>query len=148
IYILSLFGSHNDREAVRRSGWKRDINHQHRAIGQLERELADQSKESAQVFSRYARLIALRREQPAFHPSASQRILTVHPQVFAIQRGPREGQTVLALHNVSGDVQACDWTRIGVAGRYSWVDVISGRHFTAEQRLALDPYEVVWLQPD
>ena len=145
IYIHSLFGSHNDRAGYARSGWKRDLNHERLALADLEARLADPSSEAARVFARYVGLLAARRAEPAFHPQAPQEVLSVGAAIFGLRRGPREGRTILALHNLSGTAQTVDLTVLGGASAY--VDILSGRSVEARDALSLGPYEMLWLQP-
>jgi sucrose phosphorylase len=146
IYAHSLFGSHNDHRGFARSGWKRDLNHERLQLTDLERQLADPCTETAQVFARYAHLLEVRRVQPAFHPQAPQRSLTLGPAVFALQRGPREGQVVLALHNLSGSPQTVEVPDSdGPAG---WVDLLSGGEIAGGLPRELRPYEALWLRAE
>jgi sucrose phosphorylase len=141
VYIHSLFGSHNDRQSFVSSGWKRDLNHQHLSLRELEGRLAHPSTETARVFAGYARLLEVRRLQPAFHPNSPQRIVTTTPAVFGLERGPWEGQTILALYNLSGTVQT-----VAPAGATGAVDLIGGRRFAPGDSLKLAPYQVLWLE--
>ena len=145
IYIHSLFGSANDQAGFARSGWKRDLNHQRLKLAELESCLSDAATAEAQVFARYARLLEVRRRQPAFHPRSGQRILEAGPGIFALARGPREGQTLVTLHNVSDSPQvaAGDWP---AGGTGDWEDVISGERFRSGSELQLAPYQVLWLR--
>jgi sucrose phosphorylase len=145
IYIHSLFGSHNDEAAFARSGWKRDLNHQRLELAEVESKLSDPASESARVFARYARLLEVRCRQPAFHPRSGQRVLDAGPGIFALARGPREGQTLVTLHNVSHAwrLAAAEWP----GGPGQWEDVISGERFDPGSELRLAPYQVLWLQP-
>jgi sucrose phosphorylase len=146
IYVHSLFGSHNDHEGFARSGWKRDLNHERLELAGLERRLADPCTETAQVFARYARLLEVRRRQPAFHPQALQRVLGLGGAVFALQRGPREGQTLLALHNLSERPQVVEVP--DTDGPVGWVDLLSGGEVAGAGPLELAPYGVLWLSSD
>jgi glucosylglycerate phosphorylase len=141
VYIHSLFGSHNDRQGFARSGWRRDLNHERLTLAGLEARLADASTETAQLFAGYSRLLEVRRHQPAFHPNAPQRVIPAGPGVFGLERGPWEGQTILALHNLTGTVQTVPQT--SAAGS---VDLISGRRLPPGDSLKLGPYQVLWLQ--
>jgi len=145
IYIHSLFGSSNDHVGFARSGWKRDLNHQRLKLSEVESRLSDAASEEAQVFSRYARLLEVRWRQPAFHPRSGQRILKVGPGIFALARGPREGQALMTLHNVADSprVAAGEWP---IGGSGAWEDVISGERFDRGSALRLAPYQVLWLQ--
>jgi sucrose phosphorylase len=97
-------------------------------LAEVESALADPTTRQAQVFARYRRLLEVRRRQPAFHRRSSQRILEAGPGIFAVGRGPREGHSVLALHNLTNtrQVASADWAR-----PRSW---------------ELAPYEVLWLE--
>src|SRR5205823_6286375 len=111
IYIHSLFGSHNDQQAFARSGWKRDLNHGRLDLPRLEASLADSTSETAQVFARYASLLAARRAEPAFHPNAPQHVLSVGPSIFALCRGASASSRILALHNLSPLSQSIDLSK-------------------------------------
>jgi glucosylglycerate phosphorylase len=146
IYIHSLFGSPNDQAGYARSGWKRDLNHRRLKLTELESALSDHTTHEALVFARYSRLLEVRRRQPAFHARSGQRALEAGAGIFAIVRGPREGQVLVTLHNLTNApcVAAGEWP-VGRAG--DWVDVISGEPFRLGSALPLDPYQVLWLQP-
>lgn len=146
IYVHGLLGSHNDHEGFARSGWKRDLNHHRLDLPDLERQLADASTEVAQVFARYAQLLEVRAAQPALHPSAPQRVLPSQPAVFALRRGPWQGQSLVAVHNLTGMTQVIDPGSLGLAASESYADVISGRWLTPGAGLRLDAYGTVWLQ--
>jgi glucosylglycerate phosphorylase len=145
IYIHSLFGSPNDQAGFARSGWTRDLNHQRLKLAEVEAALADPATREAQVFSRYARLLDVRRLQPALHPRSGQQVLEGGPGIFALARGPREDQDLVTLHNVTDSARdaAGNWSAGAPEG---WEDVISGETFAAGSPLRLAPYQVLWLQ--
>ena len=145
IYIHSLFGSSNDQAGLARSGWKRDLNHQRLKLGEVEAALSDPATRQAQVFARYGRLLDVRRRQPAFQTHSAQRVLQAGANIFALARGPRQGQLVLTLHNVTDSPSAAsgDWE---LAYPGEWEDLISGEGFSDLSRLRLAPYQVLWLQ--
>ena len=145
IYIHSLFGSANDQAGFARSGWKRDLNHQRLRLASVETALSDAATREAQVFARYARLLEVRRRQPALHPRSGQRILNTAPGIFALARGPREGQVLVTLHNATDSPQVArgDWP---VGGPGEWEDVITGECFDGGTTMRLAPYQVLWLQ--
>jgi sucrose phosphorylase len=147
LYVHSLFGSHNYRAGYDRSGWKRDLNHERLDLDVLERVLADPACETTQVFGQVARLLEARRSSPAFHPASAQRVLHLSPSVLAVQRGPRQGETVLALHNLGGDPAPVgkDVLREALPAG-GGEDLLSGGSVAATEHLSLDPYEVRWLR--
>jgi glucosylglycerate phosphorylase len=141
LYVHSLFGSHNDHQGFARSGWRRDLNHQRLSVRELEARLAEPWSETAQVFAGYSRLLEARRLQQAFHPNSPQRVLAAGPGVFAFERGPWQGHSILAFHNLTATEQIVP--QPGAAGS---VDVITGRRFPPGGSLKLGPYQVLWLQ--
>jgi glycosidase len=147
IYVHSLFGSHSDQAGYQRSGWKRDLNHERLDLVDLERQLADPSSEVAQVFSRYARLLQARRSEPAFHPNAPQEVLHAGDAVFALRRGPRDSETILALHNLSAEPQSVSLTALDDTDHPPvYKDIVSGQTVDGSEPLRLLAYEVMWLR--
>ncbi|MCC7372384.1 MAG: DUF3459 domain-containing protein [Chloroflexi bacterium] len=145
IYVHSLFGSHHDRAGFERSGWKRDLNHARLPLSDVERWLADPGSETARVFAGYRHLLTTRRAQPAFSPSAPQQVLDLGPGLFALRRGPADGQTVLALHNVTGGPLTVDLSRLGPTGAEPLRDLLAGEMVAASNSVTLAPYGVRWL---
>lgn len=145
IYIHSLFGSSNDQAGFARSGWKRDLNHERLDLIKLESRLSDPRTETAQVFARYARLLEVRRRQPAFHPLSGQRVLETGSAIFALVRGPWEGQVLVTLHNVTNSPQVVtgEWSTEEGDG---WEDLITGDHLGPARGMELAPHQVVWLE--
>jgi sucrose phosphorylase len=139
VYVHSLFGSRNDRQAFARSRCKRDLNHGHLTLDDLARRLRDETDETAQIFARMATLLRARRAQPAFHPNAPQRVLPTGPGVFGLRRGPYRGQEIVSLHNLTGERQALEgpWPAA--------LDLITGRRVETCPVLSLGPHEVLWL---
>jgi sucrose phosphorylase len=142
IYVHSLFGSHNDQASYARSGWKRDLNHEKLSLADVERRLADPDSEAARVFAGYRRLLEIRREQPAFHPASPQTILDAGPGIFAVQRGWRDGQRIVALHNVTPDTLSGEPAAFGLPEARN---LLSGETVGPESPVTLPPYGVRWL---
>ena len=139
IYIHSLLGSRNDYEGVKRTGRARSINRAQLRADELARELDDQQSLRATVFRGITRLLRIRSAQPAFHPDSAQEVLDAGRGVFAVRRDSACGQTILALHNLTGQPA----TFVGVCG--SWRDLISGT--AGDNAVDLGPYEVRWVVP-
>jgi sucrose phosphorylase len=94
----------------------------------------------------------VRRAQPAFHPNAPQRVIDLHPSVFALVRGPFGGQTIVALHNTSAVEVAVDLPQITRAADREPLgplrDLLSDRHAATDACFTLGPYGVAWLTTD
>ena len=102
---------------------------------------------------RFRRMVRRRIATPAFHPNAAQRVLDAGDAVFAVLRGGTGGVApVLALTNVTEEPQEAVFAHehLGTSAAV-WLDRITGRERRAAHgllRVALKPYEVVWLTPD
>lgn len=126
IYFHSLFGSRGDRAGAEASGTPRRINRQKLTRAELERDLADPESLRARVFAGLTDLLRRRRQQPAFHPTAAQRVLTGDPRVFAVLRSTHEhAAQMLCLHNVSDEPVKSTLAHLGTP-------------------ISLAPYEVRW----
>jgi sucrose phosphorylase len=151
IYFHSLFGSRGDRAAALATGIYRRINREKLDLSRLETELADPSSLRAQVHTALRRWLALRRSHPAFAPAAPQIVHESDPRLFVIERqDPRSGQSVLCIHNLSGDaavyavpgpVRGCELT---------WHDATTGRSIPNRElngTLRLEPWQTWWGLP-
>jgi glucosylglycerate phosphorylase len=93
--------------------------------------IGDPTHRYGQVFTRYTQLLRLRATHPAFRQRGNQRVLDLHPSVFALERGD-----LLAIHNLSD-------ARIQLQLPRAGQDLISGTMVAAN--VALAPYQVVWM---
>jgi sucrose phosphorylase len=137
IYYHSLVGSRGDRAGFLQSGIKRRINREKLDMDMLETQLREEGTLRNLVASRYKKLLALRKELPAFHPNSPQELLRLRSELFALLRG--RDRRVLVLVNVSGkEVRV----RTGIPG----FDKISGEHCGADITMA--PWQYRWIEPD
>ncbi len=146
IYFHSMFGSRGKPEAVLASGIPRRINREKLSFRQLEMELAQGDSIRAKILAAFRELLGVRREHPAFAPSSLQRVLEVDARVFAVLRQSQNGtDTVLCLHNFSGDVVAVRLSE-AVPEVQAWKDLRGNdpSPLGRDVRL-LDPYGVLWL---
>lgn len=132
IYIHSLLGSRSDHTGVSKTGRFRSINRAVLEADTVREALADANSLRSQVLTGLTNLLTVRRQQPAFDPQASQEILDVSPQVFAVKRGG----TLTCLHNVSAQTQ-----HVSISEK--WRDLLSDE--TGEGDVVLEPYQVRWL---
>lgn len=143
IYIHSLLGSRNDIAGMESSGVNRRINRAKLAYADVQAELDDASSFRAQVFAAYSHLIAVRRQQAAFHPNATQEALDLgRTDLFGLLRQCGT-QTILALFNLTPETQTVD---VSQWITHEAVDVISGEK--KKPQVNLEPYGVVWLAKD
>ncbi len=150
IYFNSLFGACNDQLGVQSSGQNRRINRQKWPWPVLSEMLDDEASPHHDIFHAYRQLIQVRRAHAAFHPRGAQRVLALHPQLFAFERiAPDRSERILCATNFSAeslslDLQACGgvWSR-----RRVLEELISGRQLaTRPATVNLAPYQTVWLR--
>ncbi len=148
IYVHSLFGSRNCHRCVKERGYPRAINREKFALTEVETWLRDASDHRARVFTGYRHLLERRRHSPAFHPTSSQRVLSLSKQVFALLREGAE--TILCLTNVTAErVDVTVASEDGLPHAEAWHDALTGkRHIPRNGTLAvtLEPYQTMWLK--
>ena len=128
IYVHSLMGSRGDRAGADASGIPRRINREKLDRCRLETELADPDSLRHHVFSGLKSLLQARRGNPAFAPSAPQKIWELGESVFAVERlNPNGADRVLCLHNISNRHVEVTRPDTGLT-------------------VGLDPYQYRWLQ--
>ncbi len=143
VYVHSLVGSPNYHQGLETTGRFRTLNREKWTRADLEARLADPRRREGAVLQRMAALIRARRGERAFHPNGPQRVLEVHPAVFALERRTPEGDAaVLCLHNVSSARQ-----RVPAPGAGGARDLIGGARYAASTEvIELAPYQVAWLR--
>jgi glycosidase len=147
IYFNSLVGARNWKEGVESLGYNRAINRQKCPYAQLSAELADPSSTKHQVYEAYARLLKARRSEASLGPSASQRILDLHPQLFAVLRFSGK-ERLLALTNVSEErVRLETGAMLDILGTDRAQDLLTGEERSLEDGLDLAAYGIAWLKP-
>lgn len=150
IYLPSLFGARNDLAAIRSGAEKRSINRKTLSEPALMSRLMDLDSTEYRVAVGFRRLLAVRVRQPAFHPNSPQQVLDAGPGAFALLRGPREGQRIVALVSVSPREQTVVLPLADVGGpARRWRPLLEGhRPRVKDGRLNvhLGPYEVCWLE--
>ena len=146
VYFSSLFGDGNDLDGVRRTGQARRINRRKFERDELLRTLAQPLSRSAAVLTGYRRLLATRRQQPAFHPDGPQQVpADVPPWLVAVLRTSPDGrQRILVLVNVSRRPQT--WELAPEIARGPARDLLSGRTWPSLTRIELDPHQTLWLE--
>jgi len=153
IYFPSLFGAHNYSEGVEREGRLRAINREKFSLAELRAALEDQASPQHQVFFRYRHMIQKRIEQRAFDPGASQRVLQLGEQVFALLRTARDGdEAILALHNLTAESVRVrvEPEMLAFCSETILVDVLSDSVLPFDRQrggeISLSPYQVRWFK--
>ncbi|MDO6562006.1 sugar phosphorylase [Amphritea sp. 1_MG-2023] len=147
IYLHSLLGTLNDHERVKRTGHSRSINRHQWDYPELEALLADETSHHSRVFSALKHLIAIRRQQQAFHPNATQFTLHLGEQIFGFWRQSIDRtQNIFCLNNISAAPASLSLSDLNLISTQDWSDLLSGQHYTdLLATLELAPYQSVWL---
>ena len=145
VYIHSLLATPNDHIGVERTGLTRAINRRKWDRGELEGLLADPECTSGRVFNRYRRLLQIRRRQPAFHPDAPQRTLSLADGLFGVERTAGDGsQRLLAVFNFTRREQRVALTALA-HDLVAWTELIGDAAVTIDDgELVLPPYAAFW----
>jgi len=152
IYLHSLFGTHNDHDAVGHTESRRTINRTVVDVDSIMRSMSFPHSKKFRINRDLGKLIGMRTKKRAFHPNGGQRILMVSPSVFTVLRiSPEMDQHILTITNVTSKECYIEIPLSGIdLSESRWHDLISGKAWPAEnQRLGitLQPYNVIWLQP-
>lgn len=141
LYYHSMVGSRNYYEGVERTGVRRAINREKLGLERLKGELSERGSRRELVYSALTRLLRERRKHRAFHPEGPQTVLSLHRQIFAVERqSPDGGEKILSIINLS---DAPVSLQPKFRGR---VDIITGT--TLEKQIDLEPYGIRWLRGD
>ncbi|WP_312946927.1 sugar phosphorylase [Superficieibacter sp.] len=139
VYIQSILGSRNDYAGVEKLGYNRAINRQKYNDLDIEQQLSTSDSLRSRVYHRLSQLIALRRQNKAFHPQSQFAISTLNPSVMLITRTANNGEQITALFNISENEQH---VAVNVQGGF---DLIS-QQAVMENQVTLRPWQVAWIK--
>lgn len=151
IYIHSLFGSRNCISCVNDTGRARSINREKFDYNKLRSILDDHENIHTKVFLGYKELLKIRRNQPAFHPGAPQRVLKSNQHVFTILRSDLNQRThILCLVNVSSENQEVmiDLISLGIPYADSFLDLLDVKSHPSDKgqiTLVMEAFQIMWL---
>ncbi|PDF95751.1 sugar phosphorylase [Listeria monocytogenes] len=135
IYYHSLLGSKNDLVGYEESGINRRINREKLEKNQLVHELETDTYRQT-IFTSLKKLVQIRRNHTAFSPFATQEILDLGLDVFAIKRESEE-ECIYGIINVTSH-------NIRKTLAFSGTNLLTNQPVTSE--LELTAYEVVWIK--
>lgn len=144
VYIHSLTASPNDLAHVEQTGRTRSINRRIWNKPELDELLNKPGSPQREVFDRLREMIAIRRRQPAFHPSARQQVIKINSDVFILKRTSEDkGQVIYAICNVTDRQLELPLAALGFLVK-DMTDLLTD---TVQQcdALSLAPYQTMWL---
>ena len=150
IYVHSMLGARNCTGCLKTTGRARSINREKYGLTELEQELSNPDSLKSGVLKGYRHLLHIRKQQPAFHPAASQRVLRMSNDVFTTLRQAKAGARLLCLTNVTSKLLdlEIDLSDLNLPKNAKWVDLLTGNTFFAHDTLqiSLAPYQYCWLK--
>lgn len=149
IYIHSLLGSRNDYEGLAATGRNRSINRMKLDLEDLRSGLSDATSLRSRVLNGHRHLLAVRRNRPAFHPDATQRVIALDDRVFNIVREGKDDR-VWAVVNVSSEDLKLRASRseLGFQTGSGVVDLLSGLNIECSPdwiQVTVPRYGTAWI---
>lgn len=142
IYYHSLLGSENDLNGLKSSGINRRINREKLDFAATHQALVTPESLQARIYTALSKLLRIRKQHPAFSPSASQLVLELPEALFGVKRQIK-GETLYCVVNVTGSTQSLS---LPVEG----TDLLTGATFNGVCQLT--GWQTVWIrtttQPD
>ncbi|WP_417262558.1 sugar phosphorylase [Celeribacter sp.] len=146
-YIHSLLATHNDHAGVEKTGVKRAINRHRWDYPELRALLDDPESQNAKVLAEMKRRIAIRIDQQAFHPNATQFTMQLGEDMFGIWRqSPERDQSIFALHNVTDKEVEVPHIAINLIDGEAWYDLLTGEKIDlSKPNISFAPYQCRWI---
>lgn len=142
LYIHSLLGTHNYYEGVTETGMNRTINRRKWKESEIY-PLLNEDSSHFRVLSELKRIIRIRKNEPAFHPNASQEIIDAGDKFFIVSR--KDGKLV-SVSNFTGKTQVLDVGKLFYENLKEVRDILSGEVYSGDNKKAeLKPYQTLWL---
>ncbi len=150
-YFHSLFATHNDEKRLAKTGQNRSINRHRWELSALEEALSNGS-EHQKAFEALSHLILIRKNNPAFHPNATQ--FTLHMptsghlnHIFAFWRQSMDReQSIFCVNNITNAPQSISLADLNLVILDEWQDLLSGESYNDHKAcIELAPYQSLWL---
>ena len=146
-YIHSLLATENYRHGVSETGQARTINRYKYNAEELEKALANDAHHQKFIFNELKRLIKIRKNQPAFHPNATQCTMQIGPNLFGFWRASIDStQRIFCINNISDTPQSFPLDDLELKATEQWKDLITNSDYSDPcVTITLDPYSTVWI---
>ncbi|MDK9356450.1 sugar phosphorylase [Lelliottia sp. V106_10] len=139
IYIQSIIGSRNDYDNVERLGYNRAINRRKYQEGEIDAQLEDNKSLRHNSYQALTKMIAIRRQQKAFHPDSQAFYDAVNQHVLRIIRVAGNGERITALFNFQEHAQTI-FLEI-----QSGTELLTGTPVSGNS-VTLNPWQVMWIK--
>ena len=147
IYIHSLVGSTNDYNQVEKTNNKRSINRRSWKYDEIDKLLSDKDSLNNQIYSELSKLIDIRKDQPAFHPNATQFTFNLGKNFFGFWRHSHDKrQSIFCISNVTNVFQYLDLSELNLISSNEWWDLISNEIIIdIKSTITLKAYQPMWM---
>ena len=147
LYIHSLLGTENDNKRLAHTGHNRSINRHRWQYQNLQSAIASPDNQQFFIHKGIRVLLALRKQQKAFHPNGDQFPLHLGEHLFGFVRESLDRQQqVVCIHNVTDWQQDVSLCELSLQSDFTWYELISQQTIDdLSATVTLQPYEVIWL---
>ena len=147
IYIHSLFGTSNDHQKMDLTSNKRAINRHNWDYDELNAHLSNDASTHKKIFDKLKNILAIRKNQAAFHPNATQFTLHFDTALFAFWRQSQDrSQSIFCIYNVTNKTQTIALKDVNLIELDDWHDLISHYNYgDPRENITLEPYDFVWI---
>ena len=146
-YIHSLLATGNDIEELEQTQQNRSINRHQWDSDEISHLLADPESQHAQVYKQLTELIAIRKQQPAFHPNATQFTLHMGEKIFGFWRQSMDRrQSIFCVYNISTEPQSLLLSDLNLIVTDNWQNLINGQQYQSnDEVIIIEPYQFLWI---
>lgn len=146
-YVQSFLASENDEALAATTGQNRSLNRKQWRVDEVDAQLGDSDTDMGKVFYELRRRLAIRKQQKAFHPDATQFTLHIKPGMFGFWRQSLDRQqSLFVVTNITNTQKLLSLRDMNLYGSAGWVDLLSGGAIDPEnEELELAPYQSVWI---
>lgn len=150
-YLPTLLAASNDHPTYRKTGCRRDLNRPQFDLQALRRDMENTEHPTAIIRIFMAHALGIRAQLPALHPEAPMELLSPgRSDLVVLRRGPGGGDNpdnLWVVQSFREEVVELDVSLLSPRHNGCWRDLLSQR-IIAGPRVAISPYEVLWLQAD
>jgi len=135
-YLSSFFGQPNAHDWVEQTGRARSINRKKYDLDEAEQLAGEEGSTSSLIFNELKRRLLIRSGERSFNPAVAQKVVDLHPSVFALERG-----SILTLANLADSDIRVQIPPQSAPAR----DLLDGTAFSSTG-IPLGPYQCRWLR--
>ena len=147
IYILSLLGTRNDYESIKKGKENRSINRFKWEKNKIYKLLSNSKSLNAKILSRIKQILKIRIKQPAFHPNSTQFTLNLGNKTFGLWRQDADRtQSIFCITNITKSSESISLSEINLIETEDWFDLLTSKKLKGiNDRITMKPYQTLWI---